>query len=304
MREQLGLVTRKQLTADGVSLATVERWERGGSLARVGSATFRAPSAPASWDSAVMAACLDLRGVASHLTAAALFELVPRPRQIDVLVPEGRRSRPALGRSSGPPVLVHRTTSLPLADVARVGPVPVTSVARTALNLGALVPRVISPARYAEIIGAAVDGGLARDPWLWWLLEHRRCRGRNGVSALEEVLAYRQRLGPTESWLEREVLRIIEAAGLPLPETQRVIHRRGRSAARVDFIYPRPKAVIEAMGYRFHRTPAEADADAQRSIDLQLQGYKVFPLFARRIIANPESVLSTVREILALPLAA
>lgn len=295
MREQRGLITAGQLMRIGISSTTVARWEGQGSLVRAGIRTYRAPVAPPGWETDVAAACLEVGGVASHLTAAALFRLVGHPPVIDVLVVEGGPSRPSSSHPSTKAIRIHRTTSLPSADVLTIDGVPTTSVARTLLNVGALVPRWLEPSRYAEIVGKAVDDELATDRWLWWLLEHRRCRGRNGVTAMEAVLADRQRLGPTESWLEREILRILEAAGVELPVTQRIVRRRGRSAARVDFLYERTRAVIEAMGYRYHRTPEQADADAQRSIDLQAAGYRVFHLFAQRIVADPDSVVRTAR---------
>ncbi len=119
------------------------------------------------------------------------------------------------------------------------------------------------------------------------------------VSELEAVLAERARLGPTESWLEREALRVLEEAGIPLPETQRVVRRSGRFAARVDFLYEGERIVIEALGYAFHRTEAQLRSDLERSNELQLQGYTVYQFTTRQIVCSPGLLARTVRQALA-----
>lgn len=186
------------------------------------------------------------------------------------------------------------TTNLPADDVTTVDQVPVTSAARTMLGLGALVPDELSERKLFDVVSGAVDRRLASDPWLWWMLTQRRCRGRNGVLNLEQVLAERSRLGLTESWLEREALRLLEADGLVLPVTQRVIRRTGRSAARVDFLYE-PRLVLEVMGYAFHRTEVQMSRDLARANELQLLGFEVYQFTARQLVTAPENFVATVR---------
>jgi len=237
-RRQLGHLTTAQLLACGMSRATVRRHRLEGRLIQVGARTHRLGSAPVTSEGAALAACLDVDGVASHWTAAWLHGLVEALRHIEVSVVKGRSTkvmRPEGQRTVD--VRIHTSTNLPPDDVIVVRGVPTTSVARTLLGLAALVPRELSQAELLEIVSRAVDRGLATDAWLWWILSKRRCRGRNGVIALETALSTRSELGPTESWLEREFLRILEEAGLPRPVTQRVIERHGRFAARVDFLH-------------------------------------------------------------------
>lgn len=297
-RSQLGLVTRAQLDALGIARSTVTRRVASGQLVPSGRATFRLASAPLGHDVGVLAACLDVDGVASHWTAAWLHGLVPARRTVDVTVRKGRSRAARLESAGGGRVRVHSSTNLPWDDVVRIGPIPTTSVARTMLGLAALVPVEFDAQSFGEIVATAVERGLATDPWLWWLLAQRRCRGRNGVSALETALAGRARLGPTESWLEREVLRILEAAGIPLPVTQRVIARSGRFVARVDFAYEPEGVVLEALGYAFHRSPPQMEADTRRANDLQLLGFDVYQFTTAQIVGSPGSVQRTVRDAL------
>lgn len=141
--------------------------------------------------------------------------------------------------------------------------------------------------------------GMASDRWLWWLLEQRRCRGRNGVIRFEDVLAERARLGPTESWLERAVLRIIDDAGLPRPVVQRRIRRRGRFVARVDLAYDPGLILVEALGYRYHATREQQSRDAARASELQLMGWDVHQVTYDQVVRTPQWVAHVVRTALA-----
>ena len=216
-RKQLGHVTHRQALDSGMSQSTFQRLRRSGRLIAVGATTYRLASAEVGPRSPVMAACLDLDGVASHWTGGWLRGLLPARPWVDVTVAKGRSTGGVRHRASAEVELrVHTSTNLPANDVLLDGPIPVTSVARTLLDLAARVPEDLSTTELREVVDAAVDRGLASDPWLWWLLAERRCRGRDGVVCFEEALAARSGLGPTESWLEREVLRILGAAGMRL----------------------------------------------------------------------------------------
>lgn len=293
---QHGLVTRDQLRRAGVSWWVERARVEAGLLIPAGARTFRVAGAPPRPEGFVLAACLDLGGVASHLTAAWLHGLLPWPGLIDVTVEKGRSTwrSPA----EGPPLRVHTTTSLPRDDVLRVGAVPVTSLARTLLGCAALVPHDLGRDELVELVSRGVEDGRAFLRWLWWVLERRRCRGRNGVAAFETALAERSRLGPTESWLEREVLSLLEGAGLPLPVVQRRIRRRGRWAARVDFLYEDARVVVEAMGYAHHRTREDLLADTMRANDLTVAGYAVLQVSSTQVTRHPATVVRSVRSLL------
>lgn len=60
------------------------------------------------------------------------------------------------------------------------------------------------------------------------------------------------------SELERRFYRIVKRAGLPLPETQVEL------AGRTDFHWPALGLVVEADGWRYHRTPARQARDNRR----------------------------------------
>jgi hypothetical protein len=248
----------------------------------------------------MVAACLDLGGWASHWSGLWVRDLESRLRAIDVTVLKGRSpGRPVAAMIRGIPLRVHTTTSVPPSDRFVVDGVPTLSVARTLMGMGALVPDELSSSAYVELISRAVDQGLATDRWLWWMLDRRRCRGRDGVTPFAEAMAARTRLGPTESWLERELQRLFQSHGIPQPATQRVIERRGRFAARVDCEFVIAPVVVEALGYAFHRTPAQLDADTRRANEIQLTGREVYQFTTDQIVNRADWVAGVVTDALA-----
>ena len=79
-----------------------------------------------------------------------------------------------------------------------------------------------------------------------------------------------------QSWLEREVLSLLDRAGLPLPATQAHLGRARRHAdpRRLPTSRGLP-IVVEALGYRWHRTGAQMRIDSDRMNRLQLDGFIV-----------------------------
>lgn len=294
---QRGLVTRAQLVAAGLDRSTVRRRAVAGALVPVGARTYRLASAPTDARTWVLAACLDHDAVASHLSAGWLRGLVPPPAAIDVTVQKGRSVHVA--RPGAPTVRIHTSTNLPPDDVTVVDGIRTTSVARTLLGLAALVPEEVSYDELVDVVATTIETGMATMAWLAWLLDERRCRGRDGVTALEAALEARERMGPTESWLERHFLRLVDGARLPRPALQRRIPRRPGSAARVDFLYEEAGVVVEVLGYAFHRTPDQISADTMRANELQVRGLTVLQLTSRTLRDDPSGAMAIVAHALA-----
>lgn len=195
---QAGHLTRRQLRTAGLSRTTERRRIARGRLIVVGARTFRLASVPRTARGDVVASCLDTDGVASHRTAAWMHAMGARPAQVDVTVVKGCPDRRSVRAAEAPAITIHTSTNLPADDVLHVEAIPVTSVARTALGLAALVvDGDLDAVVLRDFVDRAVESELASESWLWWLLAQRRCRGRTGVSTLEEVLARRSKLGAT-----------------------------------------------------------------------------------------------------------
>ena len=71
---------------------------------------------------------------------------------------------------------------------------------------------------------------------------------------------------------------------------------------RVDFRFPGTRLVVEALGYRWHRTGAQMRIDSERVNRLAMDGYLVLQFTYDTVVDRPDYVTNSVLE--ALPLAA
>jgi very-short-patch-repair endonuclease len=188
--------------------------------------------------------------------------------------------------------VVHTSTNLGRDDLITIRGIPATSVARTIFDLAALVP-TISLTDLRDLIDIAIRDGRASDAWLFWRLERLRCRGRNGVSVLEAILADRESNGKTESWLEREFLACLDVVGFPHPKVQQCIRNRNGTIARVDFLYE-PRTIVEVAGYRWHSTYKQKQADAERRNRLTVEGYDILEFTYGHVVETPQDVWTTL----------
>jgi very-short-patch-repair endonuclease len=291
--EHHGIVHRRHLAALGLTARQVQRLVRQGLLVSVGTATFRVAGQPVGDRQLLLAACLDLGAIASHRSAAGLHGIGrwPEGRTPEVLL--ARRTSGVLS----PIAVVHTTTWLPAHDQTEVSGVPCTSVARTLLQLAG----THEPDLVRGLVDDAIRAGKASDRWLWWHLEQLRRRGRPGIQAMEGVLRARAELGPTESWLERAFLDLLQRNGLPLPRCQRRIERRGTFVGRVDFAYDDRAVVVEVSGHEFHASREQLAADAARRNGLQLAGHPVLEFTYDDVVEREAVVVETMCDALGLP---
>lgn len=288
-RRQRGLVTRADLRAIGVTRNERAWLASQGTLTLVGRQTFLVGGAGRDPLRAFLVASLDEGGPVSHRSALLLHAIpgVRGPRLPDVVTTRQRRS------NESKVATIHSTTWLPMDDVTTVDGIPCTSVARSLFNLAGLVPQV-----ELESVRGAVDEairlGKASDRWLWWRLEKLRCRGRSGVANLEAILSARAGGAVTESWLEREFLRILEEGGVPLPTCQQRIRARGAFVARVDFAFEDLGIVIEVTGAAAHSSREQRAADAARRNRLGMLGLLVLEFTYEQVVGDPAGVIAEV----------
>lgn len=287
---QQGLVTRADLDRLEVTPRQRRTLLGGHALEPVGRRTFRVGGAPVTPSSTLLAACLDTGGVATEASAGWLHRLgrLSAPRRPVVLV-----LRPG-GDHRSPLAEVRTTTWLPRHDVVEVDGIPCLSVARTLFSLAAA--DVDGGVLLRDLVDEAVRDRKATDAWLWWVLEHLRCRGRGGVAVLERILVERAGGAVTESWLERELLALLSRSGVPLPECQTRVRHKGAFVGRVDFIYPELHIVIEVSGHRTHSTRAQRASDARRRNGLQAAGLQVLEFTFDDVVTDPDYVVASIVE--------
>lgn len=270
---QLGLFTTAQALDAGFSEWAVRRNLRTRAWIRVRHRVLSLGGSPVTWEQSVLAAVLAAgpHAVASHDTAAELWAL----SDLGARALEVTTDRPSWVRQPG--VRSHRTTTFLREEHTLRHGVPVTTVARTVVDVSG---------RYSVAqLGAAVDHALRKGKMR--LDSLRRCvaelapaPGRR-LNRVHSVLGKRlSGYDPGESDLEMRALRAIVGVGLPEPVQQYRVVLSGRRC-RIDLAYPDLKVAIEVDGWEYHRTRTAFDADRARENDLVAAGWRVLRFTSR-----------------------
>ena len=282
-RRQHGLITSRQFEALGLSRQAISDRCAFGRLHRVHRGVYAVGHAAISPAARRLAAVLTYgdEAVASHVGAAVTWELRKSSSRLQhVTVPGHARSRPG--------IRVHLRT-LVAADRGRRDGIPVTSLARTLVDLGDVVPSAhvrsaLVRAEQLRIVDmTAIDAALAR-------------AGRTrGAAVLRGVLRiYDPRWEQTRSELELALLDLVTTQGLPLPEINAWIESR----FLVDALWRRQRFVVEVDGAAFHDTPSARRDDARRDRMLRVLGYDVRRFSYAEMTASPDHVARTLRTAL------
>ena len=221
--------------------------------------------------------------VVSHVSAACLWglDLPSPPEVVDACVPRNR------SRAAAPGALVRRR-SVPLSDVALLGPrrVPVTSLARTAVDLLevlpflALVVAMDSILRRRDVTAAEICAVARRLRRLSRLVAVLAASDAHSGSALESMLRV-----------------LLLAAGLR-PLTQYSVRDDGRVIAYVDFAWPVQRVIVEADGYAYHRERADYLADRERARHFARLGYVLLRYGWEDVTQRPDEVVNEIVTVL------
>jgi len=248
-----GVATRQELLRSGITDREIE-WRRGtGALIDEHRGTYRvghrAPSANATYLAAVRA-CGDGALLAGG-AAAYLYRLVkgPAPRAEVIALTERRV----------PGVITHRARRQPGADATTRRGIPITTVARTLVDLAAVLGE-------EELAWACHQAGVRHGttPAQVEAVLRRRPTSR-GAGKLRRVLSGEVKV--TLSKLERGFLGRLQDAGLPLPVTNRPAGGR-----RVDCRWPEHGLTVELDGYRFHNSRHSWVQDRAREREAHARG--------------------------------
>jgi hypothetical protein len=231
--------------------------------------------------------------LASHRTAAALHGFDGFAADvIEVLLPMNVYHR----RMNA---IVHHTRSLTSADRSRVGVIPVTSRARTLIDLGAVVS--------AEAVENAFDCAERDRQMIRGEIEARygdlRARGRNGIGAMTQILSERVASDRVpRSILERATLRLLHRAGLPRPVGCFRVALSGGKVYELDFAYVSRRLGLEVDGHGSHATRRQRAADNVRANELGDHGWRLRRFTFEQVMHQPASVAAAVRAALEAPL--
>jgi hypothetical protein len=222
----------------------------------------------------------------SHRAAARLWEL----QGFDAKMPEVTVPADRHGRRDG--IRSHRS-ALPDSEVSERYGIPVTTVARTIVDLAG----VCSPYLLGRAMDEAHRRRLAKPDQIAELLDRRGGCGRSGTWVLRDLLQFRleyQGIGDSE-WAD-QVFRWIVGGGLEAPMRQVPVVVNG-SLCMLDMAYPDRMIAIEFDGFDFHGRRHRFDADARRYTELGLAGWLIVKVTAR---STPTEVVDQIRRALAL----
>jgi very-short-patch-repair endonuclease len=223
---------------------------------------------------AAVLACGD-GAVLSHLSAASLWGMRRRwDEPIEVMAPKDRKRRG---------IRTRRCRTLTPKDIRRHHGVPVTSPARTALDIA---PRVTAKAltravNEARLAGYLHDGELAEV-----VSRNRRHPGARAVDALIAA-------DPTRSELEDDFVEFARRFGLPEPK---INHRV--AGYEVDAFFPQQGVIVELDGYEFHKGRGSFESDRERDAVTLRAGFPTVRITKRRMRTDAEREAARLQGIL------
>jgi very-short-patch-repair endonuclease len=259
---QWGVVSLAQLRMAGLSDDAVQRRERGGRLHRLHRGVYAVGHTVLCAEGRRLAAVLacGAGAVLSHRSAAAHWGLLATSAtQIDVTA--------ARTRAGDARIRLHHSRSLIARDTTSHQGIPITSVARTLLDLAATV----KPERLERAVAQAEHLELYDHRAITELLA--RANGHRGHRALTEAIAEDPKL--TASDWEIRLLQLVRAAALPEPLVNQPLDAPDYGECRPDFLWPSHNLIVETDGWESHRTRGAFERDRAKDAALTAAGYRV-----------------------------
>ena len=223
--------------------------------------------------------------VLSHRSAAAYWERLPTwagPVDVTVATKTGRVQRRG--------IRLHLTRSLDTRDVTVRNGIPITTPAKTVVDLNAVVPDRLVERAYEQ---ALIRRLITFDA----VVEALELAPGRKTKALRRVLAIERRTTTvTRSELEERFLALVRRAGLPEPElNQRV------AGYEVDFLWRQRRRVIEVDGFAYHSTRQATTRDRRKDDDLETAGFRVTRFTADQILNDPQDTVARATRVLRSP---
>jgi predicted transcriptional regulator of viral defense system len=281
-RQQHGVVSYRQLRRLGLSKGHVHRAREAGRLHPVHRGVYAVGHPYLSPHGRCMAAVLVFAegAVLSHRSAAWLWGIGPLgPRAVEVTVAARGNQRQGLQ--------VHRVWALLDRERAKRDGIPVTSVARTLLDLAGTVSekqleRAVERAkRRGKLDLIAIDAMLAR-------------RSGYGAERLQQALCLYRKPVSERARSELLFLDAIEAKGLPVPGINTFV-----AGCEIDAYWEAERFAVEVDGWETHGTRAAFEDDRLRQEELKLAGIDSIRVAARRIEREPDAVATRIGLLLA-----
>jgi very-short-patch-repair endonuclease len=220
--------------------------------------------------------------VLSHWSAAGHWELlgVRQGAEIHVSAPGHRRPTAA--------IKAHWVPGLDGRDCTLRDRIPVTTVARTLLDLGAIA----TPKQLQRATNQAERKGLLAESAVRELID--RNRGRKGIKEFVAVTAaVNAGTHRTRSDLEVAFLDFCRRHHIEEPVSNGKVE-----GFEVDMHWPGTRLIVELDDYEYHRTPTSFEQDRRRDAELKLKGYTVIRVTGAWLDTDPHGLARTLRALL------
>jgi hypothetical protein len=282
---QHGVVAHWQLRALGFGEGAIEYRIVAGRLNPVGFGVYavghRKLTRNGRWMAAVLACGPE--ALLSHWDAAGLWRLLGRHGSL-IHVTIARNHKYV--RSGA--IKVHRPRLIHPEDAATCDQIPVTSVAKTLVDL--------APFAHKDTLARAWDEGARLE-----LFTHdeitavrARSRGKRGLAKIDALIAERRPLPPiTRSTLEIMFVEFCRRYGLPAPAMNTWIGKYEVDAAWHD------ELVAVELDSRYHDNEGSFERDPVRDADLQIARYRILRVTYRRLITHPDALAQSIRDLFA-----
>jgi very-short-patch-repair endonuclease len=212
----------------------------------------------------------------SHRSAGALWGVTAAARAVQVVM--SVNSSPRL---TG--VRTHYTGSLPPGDLRVRDGLPVTSPARTLLELAAELSARELERAFTEAITLRITTPREIAETL------RRLPARAGRGVLGALLDAEQPSAQLRSDTEHRLYRLIVQARLPRPSANAPLH--GFTA---DFHWPEHRLVVEVDSYTFHTTRWAYERDRRKDLTLRAHGITVLRFGRRQVLDDALAVIAQI----------
>lgn len=251
----------------GFGRGAVDHRLRSGQLQRIHPGVYIVGPGPPNqrgrWFAALLATRPDT--ALSHLSSAAYRGLSAEGRLIHVTTTR-RSARKLRG------VTVHRARRLDPADITRIDDLPVTSLARTFVDLAETEPynrleKIFEEADRRRMLDLdGIGACMMRNP------------GRRGLGPLTRLLDDYLAVGHANEGLERLFQRFLAEEGFPRPQTNVLV-----AGLLVDCHWPEHNLVVELDSRDFHSHWAQGERDRVRDGTLLRAGVPSLRVTNRRI---------------------
>jgi predicted transcriptional regulator of viral defense system len=282
---QHGVVSIRQLEGPlGFSQRSVARAVAAGRLHRIYRGVYAVGHTDLSPRGECLAAVLAVGpgALLSYYSAGWLWGLwsgSPAPFEVTAFVP---RHHPA---PEG--VVRHRARNLVEDDRAVVDGIPVTSVARTLLDLA----WKLRGNRLRRVLNRAEELGLLDLDAIHAVIE--RNRGHHGAKRLRYALAIYEPALYTRSEFERRFVDHLVASGLPRPATG-----WNELGHELDVYWPDLRFGVELDAYETHGTRDAFERDHDRDLDFALAGIETVRVSERQFRREPDQIAAKVADLL------